>query len=44
MTATLRSTMIDRFIEHEQLHFHRVGRGIRVSREGLRAYLHVSRR
>jgi excisionase family DNA binding protein len=35
---------IRRLIEGEQLHFHRVGRRIRVSREDLRVYLNVSRR
>jgi excisionase family DNA binding protein len=34
---------VRRLIEREQLHFHRVGRVIRVSREDLRAYLNVMR-
>ena len=35
---------VRRLIEREQLHFHRVGRRIRVSRGDLRAYLNVTRR
>jgi excisionase family DNA binding protein len=35
---------VRRLIAREQLHFHRVGRGLRVSREDLRVYLSVSRR
>ena len=35
---------VRRLIECEELHSHRVGRGIRIAREDLRVYLNVSRR